>query len=111
MFILFILLHSVISPFMCGLIKGFQLHYMFTPTPVVAFGEGGKLRLRFRKTRRHIAALTLDQMCRLFYQKRPSVCSDELTEFRYQLCPPVLLSKTYVNTNSASKLKYTISPD
>ena len=40
---------------------------MFTPT---AFGKGGILRLCFRKTGRHIAVLTLEQMCRLFYLKR-----------------------------------------
>ena len=45
---------------------------MFTPTPVVAFGKGGILHLHFRKIRRHIAALTLEQMCRLFYLKRGS---------------------------------------
>ena len=43
---------------------------MFMPTSEAAFGKGGILRLRFRKTGRHIAALTLEQMCRLFYLKR-----------------------------------------
>ena len=49
-----------------------QLHasrHMFTPTPKAAFGKGGILRLRFRKTRQQIAAFTLEQMCRLFYLK------------------------------------------
>ena len=44
--------------------------HMFTPTSEVAFGKGGILRLGFRKTGWHIAALTLEQMCRLFYLKR-----------------------------------------
>ena len=38
--------------------------------PQRAFGKGGILRLGFRKTGRHIAALTLEQMCCLFYLKR-----------------------------------------
>ena len=46
---------------------------MFTPTSEAAFGEGGILLLRFRKTRRHIAVLTLEQMCCLFYLKRAAV--------------------------------------
>ena len=46
---------------------------MFTPTPEAAFGKGGILRFRFRKTGRHITALTLEQMCLLFYLKRASV--------------------------------------
>ena len=46
---------------------------MFTPTSEAAFGKGGILRLCFRKTGWHIAALTLEQMCRLFYLKRASV--------------------------------------
>ena len=45
-------------------------HHMFTPTSVAAFGKGGILRLGFRKTGQHIAALTLEQMCHLFYVKR-----------------------------------------
>ena len=44
--------------------------HVFTPTSEAAFGKGGTLRLGFRKTGRHIAALTLEQMCRLFYLKR-----------------------------------------
>ena len=47
--------------------------HMLTPCPVAAFGKGGILRFPFRKTRRHIAALTLEQMCRLFYLKRATV--------------------------------------
>ena len=46
---------------------------MFTPTSETAFGKGGILHLRFRKTGRHIAFLTLEQMCRLFYLKRATV--------------------------------------
>ena len=46
--------------------------HMFTPTSEAAFGKGGILRLGFRETGRHIAALTLEQMCRLFYLKRGS---------------------------------------
>ena len=46
--------------------------HMFTPTSVATFGEGGILRLHFRKTGRHIAAFTLEQMCHLFYLKRVS---------------------------------------
>ena len=46
---------------------------MFTPTSAVAFRKGGILHLGYRKTGRHIAALTLAQMCRLFYLKRVAV--------------------------------------
>ena len=38
------------------------------PTSEAAFGKGGISHLR--KTGRHIAFLTLEQMCRLFYLKR-----------------------------------------
>ena len=38
--------------------------------PQGGFGKGEILRLGFRKTGWHIAALTLEQMCRLFYLKR-----------------------------------------
>ena len=48
----------------------FTSHHMFTATSEAAFGKGEILRLRFRKTGRHIAILTLEQMCRLFYLKR-----------------------------------------
>ena len=44
--------------------------HMFTPTSEAAFGKGGILHLGFRKTGWHIAVLTLEQMCRLFYIKR-----------------------------------------
>ena len=44
--------------------------HMFTPTSEVAFGKRGILRLGFRKTGQHIAALTLEQMCCLFNLKR-----------------------------------------
>ena len=47
--------------------------HMFTPTLVAVFGKGGILHLPFRKTRVHIAALTLEQMCCLFHLKRVSV--------------------------------------
>ena len=54
---------------------------MLTPTPEVAFGKGGILRFRFRKTGRHIA-LTLEQMCRLFYLKKAIDTQDnELSNF------------------------------
>ena len=43
---------------------------MFMPTSEAAFGKGGILRLRFRKTGRHTAVLTLEQMCHLFNLKR-----------------------------------------
>ena len=46
---------------------------MFTPTSEAAFGKVGILCLRFRKTGRQIAALTLEQMCSLFYLKRATV--------------------------------------
>ena len=53
----------------------FELHVM--PTSEAAFGKGGILRLGFRKTDWHIAALTLEQMCRLFYLKRATLGSKE----------------------------------
>ena len=37
------------------------------------FGKGGILRLGFRETGRHIAALTLEQMCCLFTLKRTPI--------------------------------------
>ena len=43
---------------------------MFMLTSEVAFGKGGILRLGFRKTGRHITALILEQIRRLFYLKR-----------------------------------------
>ena len=43
---------------------------MFTPTPEAAFGKGGLSHLPFRKTRQHIADLTLEHLCRLLYLKR-----------------------------------------
>ena len=52
----------------------FTSRHMFTPTSEAAFGKGGILRLRFRKTGRHTAALTLEQMCSLFYLKRATGC-------------------------------------
>ena len=51
----------------------FMSRHMFTPTSEATFGNGGILRLRFRKTGRHIVALNLVQMCRLFYLKRANV--------------------------------------
>ena len=41
------------------------------------FGKGGILH--FRETGRHIAAFTLEQMCRLFYLKRASVAAFSYT--------------------------------
>ena len=56
----------------------FELHvtsrHVFTSTSVAAFGKGGILHLRFRKTGRDIAALTLEQICCLFYLKRAKRC-------------------------------------
>ena len=46
---------------------------MLTPPSEAAFGKGGILRLGFRKTGWHIAALTMEQMCHLFYLKRANV--------------------------------------
>lgn len=46
--------------------------HMFMPTAVAAFGKGGISHLPFRKTGRHIAAFTLEWMCRLFYLKMAS---------------------------------------
>ena len=46
---------------------------MFTPNSEAVFGKGGILRLGFRKTGRHIAVFTLEQMCRLFYLKTANV--------------------------------------
>ena len=48
---------------------------MFMPTLEAAFGKGGVLRLCFRKTGWHIAALTLEQMCLLFFLKRACECN------------------------------------
>ena len=44
--------------------------HMFTPTSEAAFRKGGILHIHFRRTSRHIAALTLEQLCHLFYLKR-----------------------------------------
>ena len=55
--------------------------HMFTPTSEAAFGKGGILRLHFRKTGRQIDALTLEQMCRLFYLKR--ACDSSAAIWRY----------------------------
>ena len=50
--------------------SSFTSGHIFAPTSEAAFGKRGILRLRFRKTGWHIAALTLEQMCCLFYLKR-----------------------------------------
>ena len=53
---------------------------MFSPTSEAAFGKGGILRLHFRKTGRHMAVLTLEQMCRLFCLKSAADRSNEQTK-------------------------------
>ena len=53
--------------------SSFTSHHMFTPTSEVAFRKEGTLCLSFRKIGQHIAALTLEQMCRLFYLKRATL--------------------------------------
>ena len=56
--------------------RGVLKRNMLTPTSEAAFGKGGILHLGFRRTGRHFAALTLEQMCRLFYLKRSHDKSD-----------------------------------
>ena len=56
-----------------------DVRHMFTPTSVAAFGKGGILHLHFRKTGRHIVALTLEQMCNLFYLKRATDVNTAVT--------------------------------
>ena len=59
--------------------------HVFTPTSEAAFRKGGTLRLGFRKTGRHIAALTLEQMCRLFYLKRAIVMGESTLSYERML--------------------------
>ena len=68
------------SPFTAQL--GASHHVTCLRRPQRAFGKGGILHLGFRKTGRHIAAFTLEQMCHLFCLKR-ALETDSLVE------PPV----------------------
>ena len=67
-----ILKSNSLSPFTAQLRA--SRHVTCLRLPQRAFGKGGILRLHFRKTGRDIAVFTLQQMCRLFYLKRATVC-------------------------------------
>ena len=60
--------------------NGYLGRHMFTPMSEAAFLKGEILGLGFRKTGRHVAALTLEQMCHLFYLKRARDTSAHLTQ-------------------------------